>query len=296
MVSVLRRRGRRGLDSPLMIVAPNRARLIDRCRALAHPVYLGDDVVLCRILGLLSFYLDRRDASFAGRVLLDGFWEIEATLFISRRVRPGMTAIDIGANYGYYTLLLGALVGETGHVIAIEPNPDAAALLRRSLMANDLSGRTTLHEVAAGASDGNEVSLAVPECRPMNARIVYAPAEAGNDRVAHRRVRQVTVDALAAGLPRIDFVKIDAEGAEERVIEGMLTTLQRHRPSLVLEFNIERVKEPTRLLRLLSELYGGIGYIDDDGDRAETTLAQLTSQRRGCDWMLCFDPPGRPNS
>src|SRR5436853_284660 len=77
-----------------------------------------------RVLGSCKMYLDTRDTGFGSHVSLDGYWEPWITVFVARQLRPGMVAIDVGANYGYYSLLFAALVGDTGHVYAIEPNPE----------------------------------------------------------------------------------------------------------------------------------------------------------------------------
>ena len=84
------------------------------CRARAQPVYLGGNEALCRILGRYKLYVDTRDKGLCAHLLLDGYWEMGLTMHIARHVRAGMTAIDVGANFGYYTVLLGALVGEDG--------------------------------------------------------------------------------------------------------------------------------------------------------------------------------------
>src|SRR3984893_1132118 len=89
--------------------------------ARARAVYLGDHLTLARVLGQSKMLLPTTDVGFASHVMLDGFWELCLALFSSRLVTPGMTGVDVGANFGYYTLLFGHAVGPSGHVIAIEP-------------------------------------------------------------------------------------------------------------------------------------------------------------------------------
>src|SRR5690348_3038064 len=124
------------------------------CRARAQPVHLGGNEGLCRILGRYKLFVDTRDQGFCANLLLDGYWEMGLTMHIARTVRPDMTAIDVGANFGYYTMLFAALVGPRGHVYAIEPAPATAGLLRRSVQLNGFQVNTTVVEAAAGASDG----------------------------------------------------------------------------------------------------------------------------------------------
>jgi FkbM family methyltransferase len=257
------------------------------CRARAQPVYVGDNEGLCRILGRYKLYVDARDRGLCAHLLLDGFWEMGLTMHIARHVRAGMVAVDIGANFGYYTIMLGALVGESGHVYAIEPAPATAAMLRRSVELNGFDKFTTVIEVAAGAGEGTQ-HFFVPDREPKNAQIVPSAESADTSAGTLHEVAQARVDALLAEQHRIDFVKIDAEGAEEAVIAGMLATLRRDRPRLVLEFNAARAREPDHLLAILGEIYGGLRYLDLQGNVRDTTAARLLEERFGIDWLLVF--------
>ncbi len=99
------------------------------------------------------------------------------------------------------------------------------------------------------------------------------------------------IDALMAQRPsnssgRVDFIKIDAEGAEEAIVEGMLATLRRDKPLLVLEFNAARAHDPGALLATLGAIYGELHYLDVHDRVCAVTAAQLTTQQVGSDWML----------
>jgi len=284
-------RASQGLISPAEIGTLRRFDLENRARALTNPVYLGDHTALCRVLGGYKIYLDTRDTGFGSHVLLDGYWETWLTIFIARNVRPGMNAIDIGANYGYYTLLLGALVGASGHVYAVEPNPAIIAKLRRSIDLNGLASRTTLIAAAAGATDGAEVFLFAPHGEPKNGTIVTSPEVRAASSGDIHSVPQVTIDQAAAAAPRIDFVKIDAEGAEQAIITGMQQILMRDKPGLVLEFNAGRYRNPSGFVDQLRGIYGRMRYIDFAGDPCELTPAALLEDRSGDDWLLYFDDP-----
>jgi FkbM family methyltransferase len=258
------------------------------CRARAQPVHLGGNEALCRILGRYKLYVDTRDKGLGAHLLLDGYWEMGLTMHIARHVRAGMTAIDVGANFGYHTILLAALVGEKGRVLAIEPAPETAAMLRRSLALNGFEGWTSVIEAAAGSGDAPEALLFVPEREPKNAQIVASPD--GRDHLpgALHRVAQCPIDALAADRRRVDFIKIDAEGAEEAVIAGALATLRRDRPHLVLEFNAARARDPGALLDALCGIYGAPRHLDLHGNLLETTSERLLRERFATDWLVVF--------
>src|SRR5580704_18481859 len=111
-------------------------------RERVQSVYLGDKLILSRILGGPKILLSTEDLGFSCHVMLDGYWEIWLTLFFARLLKPGMTVFDVGANFGYYTVLFGQAVGATGQVVAIEPVPATASVLRRTIALNGLSSHT----------------------------------------------------------------------------------------------------------------------------------------------------------
>lgn len=288
---VLSQHGREApLISPLELATDDRFVLENRCRALTNPVYLGGRTALCRMLGHYKIYLDTDDTGFASHLLLDGFWEMWLTVFFARQVRPGMTVIDVGANYGYYTLLFGSLVGPQGQVFAVEPNPAVVPKLRRSVSLNGLSERTTIVAAAAGARAG-DVHLFAPHGEPKNGTIIAGPHVVAPESGTVHAVPQVTADAFAAAADRIDLVKIDAEGAEEGVVAGMTALLERDRPGLLLEFNAARYADPRGFLDRLRALYGRMRYIDFECNASPVAADQLMSERWGEDWMLYFDQP-----
>ena len=261
----------------------SRGRLERRCEMLAQPVYLGDHTGLCRVLGRYKMFLDTRDHGFACHVLLDGFWEIWLTQFIARYVKPGMRVADIGANYGYYSLLLGDLIGPQGALHCVEPNPAAAAMLRMSLAQNGFSERTTVHELALGADDG-EASLCVPRGEPKNAHVL--PSGHISDMGPLHKISVRSFDALLAGEPGLDFVKIDVEGSEEGIIAGMETLIRKFHPAMVLEFNVGRYRDPASFLSKLGTLYSNIRYVDYDGNAAPIDSDALLTTHVNEDWLL----------
>lgn len=252
-------------------------------RALASPVYLGDGVALCRLLTRYKFFVAADDVGFGANVLLDGFWEFWLTRFIARNVPRGGTVVDVGANFGYYSMLLADLVGPEGRLYAVEPNPAAAGLLRRALSLNGFAGRTELCEAAAGASDGTSAKLFVPAGEPKNAALVAAAPERAGEL---RQVPVRSLDALLAAEDRIDFVKIDAEGGEEAIIDGMARILAERPPPMVLEFNAARYADPRAFLDRLLRHYGSLRHVDFDGAAAAVSPERVLSENVGEDWLL----------
>lgn len=254
-------------------------------RRRAQVVHLGGDDVLCRVLGRYKLLLAAGDLGFASHVMLDGYWEMWATELMLRQVRSGMRVIDIGANYGYYTLLLADLVGAAGACFAIEPNPVAAAKLRASVALNGFDGWTSVLQTALGLEAEGHALFHVPPREPKNARIVGRPSEAGDDPVVG--VAVTSLDALADRLGRVDFIKIDAEGSETGILAGAEGLIAAHRPELLVEFNTGR-GEPAALLERLGWFYPAPCSLELDGSLRPVTPERLLRERRGEDWLLSF--------
>ncbi len=251
-----------------------------------NSAYLGNHTALVRVLGRYKLYVDTRDRGFGSHVLLDGFWEIWLTLFCARNVKRGMTAIDVGANFGYYSLLLAELVGTRGELIAVEPNPHAADFLRRSVELNGLLGRTRIETSALGATISGEASLYVPHSEPKNAQIVSEMFQSRPQDGVLIKVPVTTLDGMSAACSRVDFIKIDAEGAEEVILEGMAETIARHKPMLVVEFNPARYADASGFLERLAGIYGAMRRLDFSGEAVPITSQDLLSKYGADDSLL----------
>jgi len=105
-------------------------------------VYQGNNIALTRILNRYAMYVDTTDLSMTPQLMMQGQWEPSVTSFLLRIVRPGMTVVDIGAGFGYFSVLAGAHVGPNGKVEAIEADPRNHEILRLNVEANGLSAQS----------------------------------------------------------------------------------------------------------------------------------------------------------
>ena len=267
------------------VATMDRFRLEDHCKRLAQPVYLGGHRALCRMLGRYKVYVDTTDQGFGSNLLLDGFWEMWLTQFMARFVEPGMTVVDVGANYGYYSVLLADLVGPEGLLHAVEPNPVAGRFLRDTLSLNGFDRRTTIHHLAAGADDTAQATLAVAATEPKNAHLIQG-GDAVSDEFALHSVAVRRLDSLLAGTERLDFIKIDAEGAEQDIFAGMQDCIGRWHPAIVMEFNAGRYADPRGFLEQIVAPYGRLSHIDYGGHAEALSPERVLTERPGEDWLL----------
>jgi FkbM family methyltransferase len=261
-----------------------RARLEAAIRRRVQTAYLGDSVVLARILGRHKIFLRSSDRGFACHVMLDGFWEMWLTQFLARHVKLGMTVVDVGANFGYYTLLLGDAVGETGHVLAVEPNPDAAALLQETVLLNGHGKRTRVVPHALGATAGHGW-LYSPDGEPKNAALVDRKDLPGGRTI---NVTTLTLDEIALPCKKVNLVKIDAEGGEIAIAAGMRQLIARDRPMIALEFNPARYADPRGFLDEMLASYGTGRELSLDGALLPLDKTAVLDQTNREDRILIF--------
>jgi FkbM family methyltransferase len=171
-----------------------------------------------------------------------GTWEPNLTAWIHSRLRPGDTFIDVGANIGHFSLLAAPLVGPSGRVVAIEASPRFAAILAQIATAN---GHHNIRVVSGAASaTAGELCFYIKDKNNLG----------GTTSVRPRTEPPPAFRATAASLPELlsaaeletaRIIKIDVEGCEADVIDGLAPHLNRLRPDAELAIEIS----PRRLAR-----------------------------------------------
>jgi FkbM family methyltransferase len=166
------------------------------------------------------------------------------------RVRKGDVVYDIGANVGFFSLLAARLVTPVGRVYAFEPMEANVDALARNLTLNDVHHAEVIRSAVSDTTGQLRMSTG-------NNQATGHLAERGDDLVA---VSSTTVDGfVAAGKLPPDLVKIDVEGAEDRVLAGMVETLRTHRPAILCELHYDRT-DPRR--EAISRLLADVGYTE----------------------------------
>ena len=158
--------------------------------------------------------------------------------FFCEHLRPGEQVIDVGANYGQYTVLFAALTGPAGRVVAFEPEPKARELLARNVAINDFGRRVTIEPFAVSDSAGRHEFFARPgdNMSSLHRGGLGTNAEASD--VQRTQVDTVRLDDYLQrnGPAEPDWLKVDAEGAEIDVLRGA-PRLLRGRTKIVCELH-----------------------------------------------------------
>ena len=170
-------------------------------------------------------------------------WEPEVCGWIDEYVRPGMTALDIGANWGVHTLRLARAVGAQGKVVALEPEPGFFVRLDNHLTVNGISNVRAFclaaynwtHKGVIDRNDGPYYSSAV-----FHPDSLHAGALAGS----------VSLDSWWKE-PALDFIKCDTDGCELEAFQGAGVILHKFRPVIVTELSLDE-----RLLATAEQLWG----------------------------------------
>lgn len=218
-------------------------------------------VVTDRALG--EIYFPARDVVMAPSIRERGIWEEEEVNWCKANVRKGNNCLNIGANVGYFTILMSQLVGAEGSVIAFEPNPEVFEFLEIN---TQLLKNVKINKVAVG--DRDQVGYLYLNRKNYGDSRMFNPkktlgggkyTEHGFSRFLNRRVTKMKkIDSVVKG--SVDVALIDTQGFDHLVIAGMQRIIFEHKPRILTEFVPQWIKdlgfEPSEVL----ETYSNFGY------------------------------------
>ena len=235
-------------------------------------------------------YVEPHDRAVGARLRRRGVWAAAETALCKREIKPGMHVLDVGANIGYFTLLFARLVGPNGHVHAFEPEPRNFELLQRNIARNGYTNVTAVPK-AVSRTSGSQ-------------RLYKSPNNLGDHRLAHGTAGRDSIDVSVIALDeflqdeaRVDFIKLDIQGAECAAVQGARQLITRSAPlCLITEFWPAGMRafgdDPEQYLQELSALGFSIAIIAP-GSRPEfipldgaAALHELVQQNREVD-LFC---------
>lgn len=179
---------------------------------------------------------------------------VEERTLVKRYLEPGMHAVDVGANVGYYAALIQSVIGSTGHITLIEPSPENLTELNANIHLNSWRNYSLVN-CALGADEA-----IVGLQSGINSGVV--PAGDGASTVQMRSLDSVCREINRA----VDFIKVDVEGYEWDVLQGARATIKEDRPILFLEVHPLMIGEHggsiALIVEFIQEFYDRIEFFD----------------------------------
>ena len=173
------------------------------------------------------FYVQENDV-VAKRLLKGEAWEPHFGALVRAVVKPGDIAADIGANIGYNTVVLARQVGSDGRVLAFEPQSQIRQQLTSNVSENGFGFNVTIFPFGLGDQDGQALELEPIDYAAPVVNVGDTKIGQGGEKIQLR-----TLDSF--NLERLDFIKLDVQGFETRVLRGAAATIKRCRPLMFVE-------------------------------------------------------------
>lgn len=216
-----------------------------------------------------------RHTYFLGR-----YYELGTQCAIQRMVRPGDCFLDIGANIGMITLLASHLVGESGSVHAVEPNPANVERIQAAIDANGIRN-VTIHPVGLSDTPGRLQLHLLPGIHTGTGTFTHVPESEAKVRTIDVDVKRGDDLPLSPGGAPL-FIKMDVEGFECHAIDGLANTFAAHKPALITEcvkWHLERAGHSLDTLFGRMRDWGYHGHV-------------IQTQRRGLRHQLALEDLG----
>ncbi|WP_134440768.1 FkbM family methyltransferase [Methylacidiphilum caldifontis] len=183
-----------------------------------------------------------------------GTTELEVQLALTRQIKEGMTVFDIGAHRGFYTLGLARLVGKTGKVYAFEPSPNNVLFLLKHLKLNNITNTTVFATAVADHVSFDNFAI--------DFKSGYVGKIAPNEPLFKATVVSLDWMVFENIIPFPDFIKIDVEGSESKVLLGSKHILEQKRTLFLIE--LHSVEQKQRCKDILNTF--GYRYFSLDSD------------------------------
>lgn len=201
-------------------------------RLLVRSIYkhrFGRNLVLKEIQGSKMF-LNPSDSGISTELIVRGIHEPAATKVLREELREGMHIVDIGANIGYYACIEAQIVSDKGKVYAIEPELNNFKLLKKNIQINKYEDIIEPFQMAISDTDGYSTLYLSDKSN------LHSLLKVRGIHTTTYTTKTSTLDSFLRDKTHIDFIRMDIEGFEYKIIDGMIDTFKKEKP---LELFIE---------------------------------------------------------
>ncbi len=239
------------------------------------PLPFESQFVITELADGTRFWVNMLDG-YVSRAIHAGDYEPSETLFVKHFLKPGMSTLDIGANLGWFSVMMSKIVGPRGAVVAFEPRADLFKYLSKTISENKLTN-VKLFNCALGAEQTKAMLRWDPSgVNPGGTQL--SPEGVPLNGLASSTVEMKRLDDMVRN--PIDFIKIDVEGAEKIVFEGASRLLAKSRPTILAELSPDSLSQVSKVsfsdyLSFLKSLGYGAYILKTDGGIGDM-IAQWT--------------------
>ncbi|KSV62463.1 hypothetical protein N185_08605 [Sinorhizobium sp. GW3] len=210
-----------------------------------------------------SLYVNLSD--YIGLSIANAWYEPEEVALVQSKVKPGQTFVDVGANVGFFSLLASHLVGPKGKVFTFEPVPETLSYLNKSISKNAFCSNVTVIEAIVTDRHSDDLEIAFqPLAEGSGSSGGSYLVSKGDLLPDHMHRKAVPADALVNFIPkgkRVDFIKIDVEGAEPLAMKGAESILVPQSPLIMSEVHPSQLQSVSKTdWRGYFDLMKGYGY------------------------------------
>ncbi|AEE90977.1 Methyltransferase FkbM family [Tepidanaerobacter acetatoxydans Re1] len=245
--------------------------------------YIGGQRMLVVTVYGGKLIIPSMDLSLSPELIISGSLELPLTKYLIKNIKQGFTVFDIGANLGYFTVLLGMLVGPTGKVFAYEPNPYLNSLLFDNLSINYVQDRVTISNKAV-YSCITKIPFYITKRFMGNSSINRHNDEyfkLYSDQIDKIEIDSEPLDNYFDKFDTINLIKIDIEGGEYHAFLGMQKLIQSETVKIII-FELNKMmlqKDWCVFIQLLNKFQKSKRVIfhklSDEGDLVPTKIDEI---------------------
>lgn len=223
--------------------------------------------------------LDLDDIGVSKELFLSDIREEEHIFMLNQFVEPGMTILDCGANIGYYTVMMGKLVGPGGSILAVEPSRENFQLLALNVRLNQLENRVQLFNIGMGdyTGTGTMYHSKMSNRHTFHPVEYFGPSEQTLDDRSPVDVPMSTISEFMKGDNSLDLIRMDVEGFEVEILKGLTDALadSDFAPSILFEVHRPRYDVEKHDIRAPLKAMFAAGYhvkwLAADGHKSRST-------------------------